>query len=315
MVQKLSAESSRGQGPASLDQVIRKDPLFFEAIPPSKRASPAHLEDTLAQLEETLSSLHNLSAVNIPEIVDENHLGMPLYRTHEPCSFADLLRKRANVEVVVNKVVVHLRSRGDFLNWARGSLKTHDVHNFVVVGGVSHVRQYPGPNVVEACGILSHLFRTMNLDEGLIGCVTIPSRKDEAERLLAKTLAGARFATTQILFGANGTKDFLLNYGELCERYDVKPATIFLSFAPLQDAHDIELARWLGAEVPENLETKILSAGGEGANLSIGLAADTCKEIKDFAQKRRLNVPIGVNVEQISHHNLQAAARMARRLS
>lgn len=301
--------------PTPLKNAMRKEPVFFEAIPPPRRASATSIEDSLARLEGALKAVPRLSAVNIPEIVDENHLGIPLYRTHEPRSFGDMLRERMDVEVAVNKVVVHMASRGDLLTWARTSILSHNVHNFVLVGGISHIRQYPGPSVVESCGILSNLFRNLEVEEGVMGCVTIPSRGSEPERLFAKTLAGARFATTQILFGVTGVTEFLSGYSALCAEFGVEPATIFLSFAPLQDAHDVELSRWLGAEVPEEVEERILTNGEEAVEFSKRTAVQIYKELKGFASQTQPRIPLGINVEQVSHHNLQAAVSLARHLS
>ncbi len=298
-----------------LRDVIRKDPLFFEAIPPARRASPASVDESVRRLHEVISSLPRVSAINIPEIVDENHLGMPLYRTHEPRSFADLLRKRLEVEVVVNKVVVHLRSRGEFLGWARTSIQTHHVHNFVLVGGISHLRQYPGPSVVEACGIVNHLFRNLGVDAGLIGVVAMPARAGEAERLFAKTLAGATYATTQILFESRGIREFLSGYDALCREHGVDPVTIFLSFAPLQDSHDVDLVRWLGVDVPEELQDAILGRSHAGADPSIRIAQKLYRELQSFVKKEGLKVPLGLNVEQVSHHNLHAAMKLGGLLS
>jgi hypothetical protein len=298
-----------------LKEVIRKRPLFFAALPPTRRATPAVMEEGLEHLEEGVSSIPKLSVVNIPEIVDENHLGKPFYRSLDPGAFADMVRARTGAEVAVNKVVVHLQSQGEFLRWARSALERQGIHNFVLVGGSSHTRQYPGPSVVEASGMLSHLFRTLGSEEGLIGSVTIPYRPQEAERFFAKTLAGVSFATTQLIFETRGIKDFLVSYDRLCKSFDVTPATVVLSFALLHDLHDLEFVRWLGAEIPDELESEILSNEDKSNEISIRTAVCLYKDVQAMTRRFNLEVPLGVNVEEVSRRNLNAAVGMARQLS
>lgn len=297
-----------------LRDVIRKRPIFFEAIPPPRRASPAFLEDHLTRLVENLRLLPRLSAVNIPEIVDENHLGRPFYRTHDPRAFSRMVRDRIDVEVVVNKVVVHLPSHGEFLRWTKETVTEYGLRNLVLVGGSSHIRSYPGPNVLEAAGIVSHLFHADRVDDGLSGCVTIPSRPREAERLFTKTLTGSFFATTQILYDADGIKRLLREYDRLCRRFDVEPATILLSFAPLHDSGDLEFVRWLGIDVPEGVEERVLADGRDTDDASIRFAMRLYRDILAFARKNRIRIPLGVNVEEVSRHNMDAAMKLARRI-
>ncbi len=249
-------------------------------------------------------------------MVDENHAGRPYYRTMEAREFALRIREVVPADVIVNKVVVHLPSRGAFARWARETTVERAIHNYVLVGGTSSLRHYPGPGVLEACGILSHLFRSRGIEEGLAGTIAIPARPGEAERLFAKTLAGSRFATTQILFDTESLREFLPAYVHLCEEFEVPPATLVISVAPVSDAHDLEFVRWLGADVPDVVEDRLFHEGPEAAkNQSIKLAMTLWKEILALRRSRRLRIPLGLNVEQVSHHNLDAAVEMAGALS
>lgn len=289
--------------------------MFFEAIPPPRRASPAFLEEYLSRLADNITKIPGLSAVNIPEIVDENHLGRPFYRAHDPRDFSRMLLERIDVEIVINKVVVHLPSHGDFLKWAKESVQKFGIRNIVLVGGSSHVRAYPGPSVLEAAGIISHLFHAQKLHEGLSGCVTIPSRHKEAERLFAKTLAGSFFATTQILYDSVGIKRLLEEYDRLCKNFNVDPAAILLSFAPLHDAGDLEFVRWLGIDIPDSVEDTVLADEEKADQASIKFAMKLYKDVAGYAAKNKISVPIGVNVEEVSRHNMDAAFKLARTMS
>lgn len=296
--------------------MLDKTPILFEAVPPPRRAGTAHVNQLLDRLEESLKGIPRLSAVNIPEVLDENHMGRPYYRSQDARAFGQKVRDRLGCDVAVNKVVVHLPSRGAFVTWARETVKEHGIRNLILVGGSSSLRKYPGPGVTEAAGMVSHLFRSLDVQDGLVGSIAIPSRANEAEKLFAKTLSGCRFATTQILFGAENLLDFLREYDRLCKEHSITPSTVIVSIAPVSDIHDLEFVRWLGAEVPEVVEDRLFRGAPEAAKAqSIRLAEKLWVSILDYRRKAKLNVPLGLNIEQVSHHNLDAAIEMTRRLS
>jgi hypothetical protein len=291
---------------------LGKTPLLFEPVPPARRSPQATANRLLDDLASSLRGIPQLCAVNVPEVLEENHEGRPFYRTSDPRDFARGLGERLGLDPVVNKVVVHLPSRGAFRRWAEETIVERGIHNVVVVGGSSGLRHYGGPTVVEASGILNELFRTSGLREGVVGNVCLPSRPDEADRLLTKTLMGGRFTTTQILFHTRELEKLLAGYDRLCREFQVPPATVVISVAPISDVHDLEFVRWLGATVPPSVEDRLLGEGSEEARRqSIRLALNVWRGARSFCRRRGLKVPLGVNVEQLSHHNLAAAVEMA----
>jgi hypothetical protein len=311
---------ARMKGPPSgavpLARHLDRVPLLFEAVPPARRASPRTVEGLLDKLEPHLRRLRRISAVNVPEVLDENHMGQPFYRNWDPREFAKALRERVPRDVIVNKVVVHSTSRGAFVRWARDTVVRDQIHNIVLVGGASSLRKYPGPGVVEAAGMVSHIFRSMATQNGLVGTIAIPSRPHEAERTFTKTLSGARFATTQILFDTDSLKGLLTEYDQLCREFEVAPLAVLISIAPISDIHDLEFVRWLGAEVPDVVEESLFSHDPEAAkDRSIDIAVKVWKETASFCRKNAIRVPLGLNIEQVSHHNLDAAVEMAERIS
>lgn len=132
--------------------------------------------------------------------------------------------------------------------------------------------------------------------------------------MLAKTVAGASFFTTQIIFDPDATLETLTGYDRLCAQEKRRPAPVLLSLAPLVDEADVEFMRWLGADVPEPVEQLIL-AGGEGdtegaATRSIERALEVWRTVEDGARRAHLTVPLGANVEQLSVRHLGHAAKM-----
>ena len=151
--------------------------------------------------------------------------------------------------------------------------------------------------------------------EGLpitLGGITIPSRKNESDRIRAKTRAGLDFFTSQILFDSNDVV-------WLMQRLNGLQARIFLSFAPVSHRRDLQFLRWLGADIPQG--PRSFPAGlGRGSHAP----AETCLERSlDLAQRILMDVfdnlppdppPLGLNIEHINRRNFSPAIKMLDRL-
>ncbi|HEV2448993.1 MAG TPA: hypothetical protein VGU43_01110 [Thermoplasmata archaeon] len=291
----------------SLGEALAARPLLFEPVPPSVRADPVRSGLHTETLVRMLRAQPRLDAVNIPELVDENHDGRPYYRSGDPRRFASTLAAGAGCEAIVNKVVAHLPSAEGLADWARETVGL-GLRHAVFVGGSSRYIPYPGPPVIESNRICAELFGAV---DGRIGNIAIPQRTGEAHRMLAKTRAGAAFFTTQILFDGSSVSALIREYGERCAAERVVPAAVLLSVAPLSDEADCEFVRWLGAEVPEETERSLLGPGDEGAARRAGrLALEVWQAVRARAESERSSVPLGVNVEQISQRHLSAAVEM-----
>jgi 5,10-methylenetetrahydrofolate reductase len=285
-------------------------PVVLEIVPPQRRASDKALGGFVARIREAVKSLPNLDAVNLPEVLDENHAGQPFYRNWEPRDFAARLGSDLGVEVIVNKVVVHLSSTETFRTWARESLDAHGLRNFVLVGGTSSWIRYPGPSVLEGDRILRSSAK--GRDDVALGNITIPDRDGEVDRLLEKTRAGCDFFTTQVLFEAEPMATVLRTYGKRCAAEGLAPATVLLSFAPISDYQDLEFLAWLGATISPRTEEAILnSRGSEPGRASFEVARTLWTHLRAAAAQSRPAVALGVNVEEVSLHNFDLAVRMA----
>jgi 5,10-methylenetetrahydrofolate reductase len=291
----------------ALAEALRSRPLFFEPVPPSARASPARGETTASELYRILEATPRVDALDVPELVDENHDGRPYYRSGDTRGFAARLGERTGRSIVVNKVVAHLTSGTAVAEWAAETVR-RGVHHIVLVGGSSRYIPYPGPTVVEADRICRPHLEPVG---GLLGNIAIPQRTGEAHRMLAKTRAGASFFTTQILFDAGAALRMLHDYDLLCRQAGLAPASVLLSVAPIADEGDAEFARWLGADIPEAAERAILNGDDSDASArSVERAIGVYREVRLGAARSELSVGLGVNVEQISQRHLGAAAEM-----
>src|SRR5881296_3016811 len=111
-------------------------PVVLEIVPPGRRASEKAVTSFVDRLREAMLSLRTLDAINIPEVLDENHAGQPFYRDMDPRDFAALLGD-LGVDPIVNKVVAHVPSESVLRRWIQESLEQHGLRNFVLVGGNS----------------------------------------------------------------------------------------------------------------------------------------------------------------------------------
>ena len=290
-------------------EALRSSPLFFEPVPPPARTPLARVEERIAAVTHLVEAVPRLDAIDVPELVDENHEGLPHYRTGDPRSYALTLAERTSREVVVNKVVAHLPDIPSVERWARETVD-RGLRHVVLVGGSSRYIPYPGPPVAEADRLCRPVFADAG---GSIGNIAIPQRSGEAHRMLAKTRAGAAFFTTQLLFDAVAVRDVLLRYDLLCRQASLPPAAVLLSVATIVDDEDAEFVRWLGADLPESAERAVLDGEErEAARRSADLALGVWDEVVRMARAERLTVPIGVNVEQISVRHLESAGTLLR---
>jgi 5,10-methylenetetrahydrofolate reductase len=288
-------------------EALASRPLLFEPVPPTARASPTRATTATRELAQLLGRVSRLDALDVPELVDENHEGRPYYRSGDPRSFAKHVAEQVDCELVVNKVVAHLASVSALERWAHETV-ARGIRNVVLVGGSSRYIPYPGPTVAEANRVCRPILEAAG---GRVGNIAIPQRTGEAHRMLSKQRSGASFFTTQIVFDGALVLRMLQEYDLLCRQSGLAPATTIVSVAPLADEGDAEFVRWLGADIPDAAERSILNGDETAAGeRSIQQALKVWEEILRGIRKLELEVPVGVNVEQISQRHLATAGEM-----
>src|SRR5215472_1057382 len=287
---------------------------FFEVVPPEE-GKPAAVEEAVQVVRQVAGSV---DAINLPEIHNEARPGertANFVPRMDPRHLAARLRNELGVEAVTNHCVVYAP---DPLPWLHETRNDFGVQHYVLVGGESSTVQYPGPTVMEATERLRAAGH-----EGALGGISIPSRAGEAERVRRKHAAGLTFFTTQVLFDPN---DIVW----LVQRLNGLEARLFLSFAPVSHPRDLQFLRWLGADIPPDLDRFLRLDEASAADLSGAdseardAARGACLERSiDLAQRILLevfdNLPpdppaLGLNVEHINRRNFGPAVRMLERL-
>lgn len=267
--------------------------IFFEVVPPAAD-KPEAVESAV---EELKAARHLADAMNIPEIREEERGGARASKfvpRVEPRDLGARIRRELGTEVVVNRVVVH---EPDQLGWFRETCQAYGIGTLVLVGGESSRVRYPGPSVLQAAEQIKSATLPVSL-----GGITIPSRLNEAERIRRKSSAGLAFFTTQVLFDSN---DIVW----LIQRLNGLQARIFLSFAPVSHPRDIEFLRWLGADIPADLDRFLLGSEPRSLDLAQRILMDVFDNLPPDPPL------LGLNVEHINRRNFGAALRMLERLA
>ena len=299
---------------------LRKRPLIFTVIPlrDNKTGDSGHDEKILKNLNnrkeefaKTLSPYQRLNAISVPELVEENHEGKPRYNSIYTRALASGLADILHIDALVNKVVAHIESYEKFVEWIR---ETHSlgISNMIFVGGNTRHHRYPGPSVSEANVIARRLWKQFHQNGITIGNIALPERKDEAKRMLYKTLAGAEFFTTQLLFDSEQVINLVKEYHKLCVQAEVQPATVLFSFGPVRSVADLNLLDFLAVELPEKAKEYILENTdlAEASRRSVINSVRVYSEILAALEERRIKVPIGINVEQLTKSNFPTSVSM-----
>ncbi len=282
---------------------------LFEMVPPAA-GKPESLEAAVSDVKQIAALV---DGVNLPEIRDEDRGST---RTHrflprvEPRALGARISSEVETEIIVNHGVVY---EPDQLPWFR---KTHEelgVEHVILVGGESSRIRYPGPSVLEA----AEEVRASGLPISL-GGISIPSRLHEGERIRRKNSAGLSYFTTQVLFDSNDIVG-------LIQRLRGLEARIFLSFAPVSHPRDLEFLRWLGVDIPPDLDRFLLQgkSANEAGDTSAPSAETALDRSLDLAQRILMDVfdnlppdppPVGLNIEHINRRNFAPAVKMLEKL-
>ena len=287
--------------------------VAYEILPP--RVKDGTLNSYAERISSLLSQTH-IDAINIPEVHEENGRGIRPVKNLERAEareFGRLLQDSVGIEAIVNRVMVH--NNLDYQkNWIKETFYDYDIENLILVGGETSNIEYPGPSVNESAEYITRDLNTGRFDI-FCGGITIPSREIESKRLLQKGSNGIEFFTSQVLYDAAKVKKMLKYYDELCKENSVLPRRILLSFAPVSSKKNIDFLKWLGVEIPQETEDRLIKDNAKMANQSLEIASEILKDILHNNEKLGISVPIGLNVEHIMSYNFQSSINMLQELS
>lgn len=296
--------------------------ILYEIIPPAKDTDDeSAIEYAKCASDLVFSTSVRVDAFNIPEIRAEKREGERTYQFFskcEPREFGEqlLLFTHGDTEIIVNHSPVY--DPLEFQEkWLEEMANKYHQRNIILVGGESREIKYPGPSVSKMLEFMAKKFP----EKFFPGGIAIPTRRctpekgtDEPLRMLEKIQAGIEYFTTQILYEPEHIQKLLMDYHNLCEANEIKPKRIFFSFSPVTSKKDLEFLRWLGVVIPEDAEKRMLKADIGIGWRSIKVLSETLSEILMFHDKHELNVPIGINIEHLTHHNFELTKELIEQL-
>lgn len=286
-------------------QRLSRQPVVVEVIPPRAGAPAKQVEQALGVVDELLDHCR-VDAVNVPEILGSAFQGM------DPVEFGLLVRQRHDLAVVVNKVVVHEPAEA-FRTWFDRVLGS-ELASAVLVGGERSGIYYPGPTVIEADRAARVQAEAAGRPDFPIGNITIPSRPREAASMQAKIKAGCDYFTSQIIYESPSANAHLQAYDDVCALAGIPARPVLYAFSPAANAQDVRFLRYLGVHIPPDVERTILGAGSDGARVGARIIQDAWTGLLSAASGRRVTVPLGLIVETVSRHNVDATAQLVQSL-
>ena len=110
-----------------------KHDIIFEALPCGKNSSEAYVRKCVERLCENLNGMKDVTMLNIPEIVEENHSGLPYYRNYDNRKFGLMLGKNCGKDLMINTVASY-KTKNEFTHWLDECIEKYGIKNFVFVG-------------------------------------------------------------------------------------------------------------------------------------------------------------------------------------
>jgi 5,10-methylenetetrahydrofolate reductase len=117
-----------------------------------------------------------------------------------------------------------------------------------------------------------------------------------------KSEAGCEFVTSQIGFDPKPASSFLAAYQNLCKERGVKPLTVFVSLATTPSPAILSLIESLDVVVPARVRKRLLGSAHIGME-SVKIAAETLEKIMARTEEDGVQVPLGVQIEQLGVNN------------
>ncbi len=288
----------------SLKRVLKDKPVIYEIVPP--RANSSRFGTELRGVEMVMHD-RRIDAINIPELINRRGTSEKVQyspATILPEEYALLVGEFK--DPIVN-IIAPRMTRASFQRRVLRAVEEYGIKGFVLVGKERHDDVLPGPNVLEALDLV----REQKVEDVALGGICIFTRKsrgggdygfesnlEEHRRMWVKGSRGCDFATSQINFDASAAADCLTSYQDLCERTDVNPMTTFLSISAVPTQSILSLLERLDVFFPPKVKKRMLQAS-DIAKESVQVATEVFMEIMETLERRHVEIPIGLQVEQI----------------
>lgn len=279
--------------------------ISFEVVAPPLAWQADAVRQWATEVASLLSK-HGISSLNLPEVVNEARPGgrtVPFLPKMDHVRFGELVReKRPGLTLIPHKRC-GLIAKESFARWVQ---KVHDktIRHIVVVGGESHKITYKGFSVSEAAAFIKQ-----SIPDLQVGGITIFTRKNEVERIVAKVKSGITFFLSQIIFETVGMKQVLIDLRRRCREEGLEPPDVCVSLAPAARVRDIEFMQWLGVEFPPAVLSYLTDKGEKGVEArTFEVLERLVDDLITFMDKE--NFDLGFNIGHVVYANLELSERL-----
>ena len=121
-------------------------------------------------------------------------------------------------------------------------------------------------------------------------------QRSESLKLIEKAAAGCSYFISQAIYNPEPIIRLLKDYAQDCSARGIAPKRVILTFTPCSLDRTMQFMRWLGIDIPAEVEQAILSAPVP-LQKSMNVCSDNLKRILDSAPD---TVPLGLNIESVS---------------
>ena len=288
---------------------------LYSTTPPRQGSSAEKLQAIAKKLTARLSDL-DLDAINIYELKEESGRNQkerpfPFSPVVDSREYAQIIHDLTGKEIINYKCVVH-QPKADFPAWLDRSWQQYNLRYLTFVGGSSSQMTYPGPSLFQAAQMTAN-----HQYDFIFGGVTIAERHlskgNEHLKLIEKSGWGMQFFTSQVVYQPQATIQLLQDYARQCQKLDLSPARIILTFAPCGYPKTLNFLKWLGVNFPSEVEREIFSAQSP-VQKSLEVCSASLKEI--LATLQPGTIPLGINVESVSikKDEIEASVELFQRL-
>jgi 5,10-methylenetetrahydrofolate reductase len=279
---------------------------LYGTTPPRADTADDAMERVAQKLAARLRGLP-IDGIVVYDIQDESgrtQLPRPFAftRTIDPRVYSRLLATHADTPAITYKCVGDLDEPA-WRAWLTETARDHGVGCLSIVGR-------PTSGVRHALALSTAIRLAVAHPAGFtVGGVVIAERhtpaRSESARLLAKSRDGCSYFVSQSVYHADATERLLADYVRDCRNAGLQPRRIVLTFAPAGREKTIAFLKWLGVNMPAEIETAILGAENPIAK-SIEFCRDNLRRILDHEYVHQ--IPLGINVESVSINRDEIAA-------
>jgi len=273
-------------------------PVFlFGSTPPREGTTEQQAKESCAKFAARSAVLATDGFI-VYDIQDEGtrttmERPFPFRKTMDPALYASYFPAASGKECVVYKCVVE-EGKEQYEEWLNKAVQEYGHKAFNLVGAASSI-QAKTFSLREAGEVIQ------KRQDSKFGCVCIPERHtakgNEHINMFNKSSYGASWFITQGIFNAEPLIQMLLDYSELCKQNHVTPKKIVLTFAPCGRPKTMTFIKWLGMNVPSDVEERIFKSESP-VKESIVLLSEVLTTI--LSRTAGLGIPLGINVESLS---------------